>query len=335
MAGHRSCSLYALLRDVIGRINAFPSACSLNSQNLKKYRVVSCVRLTLRGLFVLVGLLFLCPRTFAQESPYIVTYDHYLEEPGSLEVEYFSTFGAQRGGNDFHAFWGEFEYGATAWWTTEFYLDGQTTFHDSTSFTGFRWENRFRPLQQEHFINPVIYIEYEQISEADKIIKEVEGHDVESDHGDPNAALRQNHNHELEFKLLLSKTVKGWNVAVNPLATKNLSPNNPWEFGYAVGASRPLALKASPNRCNFCRENVIAGVEMYGGLGDTQSFGLHDTSHYLAPVVAWNLPSGWTFRLSPGFGLNDNSHRLLLRWGVSREFSAFGDMVSHLFGGRR
>ena len=46
----------------------------------------------------------------AQESPYIVTYDHYMEEPGSLEVEYFSTFGTQRAGNDFHAFWMEFEY---------------------------------------------------------------------------------------------------------------------------------------------------------------------------------------------------------------------------------
>src|SRR5580658_466145 len=65
----------------------------------------------------------------SQESPYIVTYDHYLEEPGSLEVEYFSTFGTQRGGNDFHSFWTEFEYGATGWWTTEFYLSGQTTFH--------------------------------------------------------------------------------------------------------------------------------------------------------------------------------------------------------------
>lgn len=59
MAGHRSCSLYALLRDVIGRINAFPSACSLNSQNLKKYRVVSCVRLTLRGSLRLSRLAFL------------------------------------------------------------------------------------------------------------------------------------------------------------------------------------------------------------------------------------------------------------------------------------
>ncbi|HUI75562.1 MAG TPA: hypothetical protein VLX32_11475 [Candidatus Acidoferrum sp.] len=275
-----------------------------------------------------------CPSSFAQESPYIVTYDHYLEEPGSLEVEYFSTFGTQRGGNDFHAYWVEFEYGVKAWWTTEVYLDGQTTFNDSTLFTGFRFENRFRPLKQEHFINPVIYVEYEQINGADKILKEVEGHDIESDEAESNASLRQEHAHELEFKLLLSKSFKGWNVAVNPLFTKNLSPSEPWEFGYAVGASRPLALKAVPNRCNFCRENFIAGVEMYGGLGDAKSPGLHETSHYLAPVVAWNLPSGWTLRLSPGFGLNDNSHRFLLRWGVSREFSGFGEMVGRLFGGR-
>jgi hypothetical protein len=271
----------------------------------------------------------------AQESPYIVTYDHYLEEPGNLEIEYFSDFGTQRGGNDFLAYWTEFEYGVNGWWTTEFYVDGQSTFGDSTVFTGFRWENRFRPLKHEHFINPVIYFEYEQISEADKIIKEVEGHDVESDHASPNAELRRGHNHEVEFKLLLSKSVGGWNFAVNPLVVKNLSPSNPWEFGYAVGASRPLALKASPRHCTFCRENFVVGLEMYGGLGDTQRLGLHDTSHYLAPVAAWNLPSGWTFRVSPGFGLNDNSHRLLMRWGLSREFSGFGEMVGRLFGGRR
>jgi hypothetical protein len=268
----------------------------------------------------------------AQESPYIVTYDHYLEEPGNLDVEYFSTFGTRRGANDFHAFWLEFEYGAKAWWTTEFYLDAQTTFHDTTLFTGFRWENRFRVLKREHFINPVIYIEYEQKNGADKILKEVEGHDVESDYADFNSVLSQEHDHELEFKLLLSKTVKGWNFAVNPLAGKNLAAGHPWEFGYAIGADHPLALAASPNRCNFCRENFIAGVEMYGGLGAADSFGLHETSHYLAPGVAWNLPSGWTLRLSPGFGLNDNSHRLVLRWGVSREFAGFGEAVRQWLG---
>src|SRR5579859_8089405 len=203
-------------------------------------------------------------RAQAQESPYIITYDHYLEEPGSLEVEYFSTFGTQRAGNAFHSFWTEFEYGATAWWTTELYLDGQTTFHDSTVFTGFRLENRFRVLQREHFINPVLYVEYEQINEADKIMKEVEGHDVEADHAVPNAIASQGHNHELETKLILSTTFAGWNVSENTLAVKNLTGGDPWEFCYAIGASRPLALKASANRCSFCRENFIAGVEMYG-----------------------------------------------------------------------
>jgi len=269
----------------------------------------------------------------SQESPYIVTYDHYLEEPGSLEVEYFSTFGTQRGGNDFHAFWAEFEYGATAWWTTELYLDGQTTFNDSTLFTGFRLENRFRIFQREHFINPVLYVEYEQISGADKILKEIEGHDGEAANGNLNADARREHKHELETKLILSKTFNGWNVAQNTIVTKNISPSEAWEFGYAIGVSRPLALKARAQRCTVCPENFIAGVEMYGGLGDRHSFGLHDTSHYLAPVVAWNLPSDWTLRLSLGFGLNDNSHRFLLRWGISREFSGFGNAVSRLFGG--
>jgi hypothetical protein len=282
---------------------------------------------------VLFGLALVTTCVNAQESPYIVTYDHYLEEPGSLDVEYFSTFGTQRAGNDWVAYWAEFEYGATAWWTTEVYLDGQSTFNDGSLFTGFRWENRFRVLQHEHFINPVLYVEYEQINGADKILKEIEGHDGEADNADPNAIASQEHNHELEFKLILSKNFKGWNFAQNTIAVKNLTGGSPWEFGYAIGASRPLALKASSKRCSFCAENFVAGVEMYGGLGDRYSFGLNDTSQYLAPVIAWNIPSNWTLRLSPGFGLNDNSHRFLLRWGVSREFSGFGAALARLFGG--
>jgi len=268
----------------------------------------------------------------AQENPYFVAYDHYLEEPGNLEIEYFSTFGTQRGGKDFHSYWMELEYGATAWWTTEFYLDGQTTFGDSTIFTGIRWENRFRPLKREHFINPILYVEYEHKSGADKILKEGEGHDVEADFLTPNSVARQEIINEMELKLILSSTFKGWNFTQNTLAAKNLS-NEPWEFGYALGASRPLALKASARRCTLCPQNFIAGVEMYGGLGDRYHFGLHDTSHYVAPVLGWNLPSGWTLRISPGFGLNDNSHQFLLRWGVSREINGFGSMVSRLFRG--
>jgi hypothetical protein len=282
-------------------------------------------------MFLTLAVFILAPMVVrAQESPYIVAYDHYLEEPGNLDVEYFSTFGTQRGGNDFHAFWTELEYGVTAWWTTEVYVEGQTTFRDSTILTGVRWENRVRPLQREHFINPVLYFEYEKKSDADKILKEVEGHDVESDFSVANAVSRKAHQHEVELKLILSSTVKGWNFTQNTIAAKNVS-NEPWEFGYALGASRPLSLKASASRCTLCRENFWAGLEMYGGLGNRYSFGLRDTSQYVAPVLAWNMPSGWTIRVSQGFGLSETSHRFLTRWGVSREFSGFGELLARAF----
>jgi hypothetical protein len=296
---------------------------SLNSLLFFHLRAVKLALIPLMLLVVPYG-------ARCQENPYIVTYDHNLEEPGSLEIEYFSNFATQRGAPNYHAFWGEFEYGVTAWWTTEFYVDSQTTYGDSTVFTGIRWENRIRPLKNEHFINPVIYVEYEDVNGADKIMKEVEGHDVESDFAESNAVLRQERKHEIELKLILSTNYKGWNFAQNTLAVKNLS-NEPWEFGYALGVSRPLSLKGAAHRCTFCLQHFIAGVEMFGGLGDRYSFGLHDTSHYLAPGLSWDLPRGWALKISPAFGLNDNSHQFQFRFGISREISGFGQMVAGLF----
>ena len=115
-----------------------------------------------------------------------------MEEPGNLEVEFDTNYGTQKMGNAFVAPWVELEYGATAWWTTEFYLDTQSTFNDSTLFTGFRWENRFRPLMREHWINPVLYVEYENTSDADKTLKEVVGFDNQFDFSEPNSELKKN-----------------------------------------------------------------------------------------------------------------------------------------------
>ena len=143
-----------------------------------------------------------------------------MEEPGSLEVEFNSTYGTQKMGNAFVAPWVELEYGATGWWTTEFYLDTQSTFNDSTLFTGFRWENRFRPLMREHWINPVLYVEFENINGADKTLKEVVGFDNQFDFSDPNSELRKEHAHEIETKLILSSDYKGWNISENFIAEK-------------------------------------------------------------------------------------------------------------------
>jgi hypothetical protein len=259
----------------------------------------------------------------AQESPYFVTYDRGMEEPGNLEIALSPVLGQQRGGGNFLAAAVELEYGLKAWWTTELYLDGQATAGDSAVLTGFRWEHRVRPLLRDHWINPVLYVELEDVTAADKTLLEVVGHDVAADHATPNRIAQGVRQREVETKLILSSGVSDWDLSENLIAEKNLA-GEPWEFGYAVGLSRPLALAARPAACTFCPENFTAGIEMYGGLGDSRGVGLRDTSHYLAPLLAWSLPGGPALRISPAFGLNAASHRFLLRCGVTFEISDFG-----------
>ena len=266
--------------------------------------------------------LFTLP-VLAQDKPYFVTYSHDLEEPGNLEIETKTALAQPESGNRFGATAMELEYGTRAWWTTELYLDGQATGEDSTVFTGFRIENRLRPLMRDHAVNPVLYVEYENTSGADKTILEVVGHDGQADLAAPNGLLRREHQHEAELKLILSSNVRDWNLSENFISEKNLG-HDPWEFGYAVGATHPLRGAASARACAFCAEKFIAGVEGYGGLGDTFALTMRDTSHYIAPLIGWQLPKGARLSFSPGFGLTGTSLARVYRVGVAFEFDQVG-----------
>jgi len=255
----------------------------------------------------------------AQEPPYFVAYSHALEEPGNLEINMRNTVGSPPFGNTFGSATVEFEFGTTAWWTTEVYLSGQTTANSSTVFNGFRVENRFRPLLHEHFINPVLYVEYENLNEADRGLLEVTGHDSVADLRVPNSIQRPEIERSLETKLIVSSNVHGWNISENFISEKDLNESDPAEFGYALAVSRPFALAASPRECVFCRENFTGALELYGGLGDTNGFGWRATSQYIGPVIAFTVPRGPTIAFSPNFGLNDNSLGVLYRFSVSYE----------------
>ena len=269
----------------------------------------------------------------SQEAPYFVTYDHHLEEPGNLEVATWSTVGIPRDGQKlFVAPFSELEYGVTARWTTELYLEGQATSGDSAVFTGWRLENRFKPLKREHWINPILYFEYENINEATKIYKEVVGNAGISP--ERNADLARVHAHELETKLILSSSIHDWNVSENFIVEKNLSADEGFEFGYALGASRPLSKLASGAECRFCRENFNVGAEFYGGLGTTNGFGFHETAHYVAPVIAWQVSDNSSIHFSPSFGLTNVSYPVLLRFGYAYEIRGFGSKIARMFGGK-
>ena len=273
------------------------------------------------GGLLLTTVLLSAPATAA--DPYFVTYSHRMEEPGNLEFATRTVVGLPTLGPNFLGSVVELEYGLKGWWTTELYLDGQSTQRDSTLFTGYRWEHRVRLLPKEHWINPVLYFEFENLNGADRGMLEVVGHDGESDLVEPNAETRHEKKRELEAKLILGSNVHGWNITENFIVEKNVK-HAPFEFGYSVGVSRPMALAARPDRCNICPENLSLGAELYGGLGTHDDFGLHDTSHYLAPTLAWTLANGVTFRVSPGFGLTAQSMPFLMRFGVSYEIAQFG-----------
>lgn len=290
---------------------------------------------SLRTILLASSLPFLLLRPApAQEKPYFVTYSHDLEEPGNLEVETKTALGQPDGGNHFGALATEFEYGVRAWWTSELYLDGQATAQDSAILTGFRIENRVRPLMREHLINPVLYVEYENISGADKTLLEVVGHDGQADLTEPNGTARREQEHEAETRLILSSNLRDWNLSENFIAEKNLG-HEPWEFGYALGAARPLRSAAGARDSAFGFDKFIAGAELYGGLGDTASLTLGDTSHYIAPLLGWQLPRGMQLSFSPGFGLTSTSLNRVYRIGLAYEFDQFGGLFRSGNGGVR
>lgn len=261
-----------------------------------------------------------------QEPPYFVTYSSVLEEPGNLEFENQNIAAAPKNANGFFAPTIELEYGVTAWWTSEAYIQGQATDHDSAVLTGYRFENRFRPIPRQLWINPVLYVEYENVNKSDKSFLESTGNSSITTAQVPNGALRKEIARSVEGKLILSSFAKGWNFSENMIAEKAVNEAESWEFGYAVAAARPLTSKAAVAPCTFCRQNVAAGAELFGGLGTRYSFGLKQTQQYAGPTIARNAPNGLTYKFSPEFGLNDNSAGVLWRFGVSYEIQQFRDL---------
>ena len=278
----------------------------------------------LKAVLFALGALLLAGRQGARASdnPYFVTYDHWLEEPGNLEVELSATGGVPRTGQKaFVAPYLELEYGAASWWTANLYLEGQHTSGDSTIFTGWRLENRFRPFPAIGHAVPIFYLEYEHINEGSRIFKEIVGHAPDFD--EPNSVLRKETVDEIEGRLILATDTHGWNLAGNLVFEKNLTENEELEFGYSLAASHRL-VETHNTECLFCLDALKAGVELYGGLGTAGNAGFRDTSQYVAPGLSWQIGDETSLRLQTAFGLTDGSRPALLRLGLAYEFEDIG-----------
>ena len=264
---------------------------------------------------------------YADDGPFLAMSPPGMEEAGNLEIATKSVTAKPSGGNRFLGVATEFEYSVNSWWTTELTVGGQTIHNEGTRFTGYEWENRFRLLRGDHWINPVLDLELENIPGDDEgLLDEVVGHDGSKQSLEPG----YNSHYEFEPELILDSHYQGWTIAERLTAEKNIG-HGPFGFGYAAGVSRPLALGSKSDSCTFCARNLLLGIEAEGGLGTNDGFGLQGTSQYLAAVVAWTLPNDITFRVSPGFGVTKASAPLLLRFSVSYEVDGFGQKIRNLF----
>jgi len=105
--------------------------------------------------------------------------------------------------------------------------------------------------------------------------------------------------HELEMKLLLSSTFRGWNVAVNPSLPRTCCRASP-------GSLRTPSVPAVRSRLRLHPTAVIfAGRISLPGWKCTEAWATHGvpactTRRITRAVFAWNLPSDWTVRLSSG-----------------------------------
>jgi hypothetical protein len=281
-------------------------------------------------ILVLPLLLLGARPTLAQEEPYFVVDNHHLQEPGTLEIGHYSVTGDPKNGNRYVGSELQLEYRLQHWWASELDFDYQTTFNDSTLFTGYAWANRFKILPSNHRLNPVIYLAWEDENGADKSISEIEGHSGESSLTVPNALAERIHEHEIESKLILSHDRNGWDFVGNILADKDLN-GPPWEFGYALAISRPLSTRDSEEPCNFCRRKLTPGLELYGGLGDRHSFGLRDTEQYVAPEISWALRGGIALKSSVNLGLNSQSQHVFFHFAVTYAVPGFGHRMRKWF----
>lgn len=246
----------------------------------------------------------------------IILYNHYLSEKGELELEVFSDFANPgRAGSDYTAQKFELEYGVTDRWTAAIWLEGVKSDGENYQFGGFHIESLFKLSQRPIFLNPVFYIEYEQVEPEHRFLHSVTGRTGEEEHEED-----EDTEYELETKLILSQDVSSrLNVAFNWINEVNLKTGD-WGFGYAAGLNYTLFETEGGHHDSGSRswevEEVVAGLELFGGLGDSVD-GLTldggETAHYLGLNLKTEFENGIELGLGGAFGLTDDSEDALIR----------------------
>jgi len=297
---------------------------------------------------LLFGAAALCATTaWAGTDLYFVTYNHYISKD-EVEVMLMNDFTMPSkvarqddGQHNYFPQMIEIEYGITKQWAVEGMVEAFEEPHTGRSkFTGYRLETRYRLFENDVPFNPVLYVEYEDLSLDTRYKMEVSGW-VRPPYRDN--GKEPDRERIMETRLVLSQDFGPWNVAANWINESDLQNDGLTAFGYAVGvrynfngghyahamekstahdpatAATEHAHHEHAEHARWYRPSV--GLEFYGALGDTEAFALEPKrqQHYVQPVVMFHLNEHVMFHLGFAFGLSKASDDLL-RTALAVEF---------------
>lgn len=282
-------------------------------------------------LGVLAGTCALNGQARAGNEANFVLYDHHTDAKGETEVNVFSDFSNPASGDPHYAaqlF--EIERALTDRWETALYLEADKIDGEGYDFAGWRLESRYRLFEYGTLLNPVLYVEYENLKADHKYLLEVTGR-TDSPEGD--ATMK----HEIESKLIVGHDLTNkLDVAFNWINETNVDTGH-WEFGYALGFNYALVGEADQEveehehkerahsfpRSDWDLKEVKVGGELYGGVGDsTQGPTLNPdvTQRYAEINLKTEFNNGLHVMVGSAAGLTSVSERVLVRLMVGYEF---------------
>jgi high-affinity iron transporter len=183
----------------------------------------------------------------------------------------------------------EIGYGFTDWWFSSLSVEAEDEPSDNYGYEAAAWENIFQVTEQgKYWIDAGLYTEYE--------VPDGSGPD------------------KLEVKLLLEKSLPHWTHTCNLIVEREVGggADKDLEAGYAWRSMYRLNPWLQP------------AIELYGDLGSTGNFGIHDDeSHLAGPVILGNLSLSRNVSLSYEigylFGLTDESTNGTIKWLLELE----------------
>jgi hypothetical protein len=198
------------------------------------------------------------PDAFADRRAYGTTYEAVTAPRGEIDVETWTTFapnGEVDGGPSSRGMREmiEIEYGITDHWDAALYnmLDMITSGDTDSGYAGFKLETRYRPTDRgQWFVDPVLYLEFQQLFRGD---------------------ARQKY----EAKLIVAKDIGKVNLAANLALEEERTTEPAWntEVEYAAGASYAL----SPA--------WIVGAEVFGKAEKAEME--IENRAWLGPTISW------------------------------------------------